>query len=135
MMAPISASHSRAADSTSALSTVWRSKVERLMTLSMSAVAVCCRSDSRSSLSRRAFSIAITACAAKLVTSSGGRLAVELLEGIIQRVLQHCAVSVIVFGRDEDEPVKLGQLRRVRALLVTPRCLTGVGMYSTALSH
>ena len=69
------------------------------------------------------------------VPDEGGRLAVELLEGIIQRVLQHCAVSVIVFGRDEDEPVKLGQLRRVRALLVTPRCLTGVGMYSTALSH
>ena len=46
------------------------------------------------------------------IADEGGRLAVELLEGIIQRVLQHCAVSVIVFGRDEDEPVKLGQLRR-----------------------
>ena len=61
----LSASHSRAADSTSVLSTACRSKVERLMTLSTSAVAVCCCSDSRSSLSSRVFSIAITAWAAK----------------------------------------------------------------------
>ena len=45
-MAAISASHSRAADSTSVSSTACRSKVERLMTLSTSAVAVCCCSDS-----------------------------------------------------------------------------------------
>ena len=37
-------------DSVSVSSTVWRSNVERLMTLSTSAVAVCCWSDSRSSL-------------------------------------------------------------------------------------
>ena len=37
----MSASHSRAADSTSVLSTVCSSNVERLMTLSTSAVAVC----------------------------------------------------------------------------------------------
>ena len=43
---PLSASQSRAANSTSVFSTVWRSKVERLMTLSTSAVAVCCSSDS-----------------------------------------------------------------------------------------
>ena len=42
----MSASHSLAADSTSVLSTVLRSKVERLMIFSTSAVAVCCRSDS-----------------------------------------------------------------------------------------
>src|SRR5262249_47940564 len=65
-----SASHNLAADSTSVSSTVCRSNVERLMTLSTSAVAVCCCSDSRSSLSRRVFSIAITAWRAKLVTSS-----------------------------------------------------------------
>ena len=35
------------------------------MTLSTSAVAVCCCSDSRSSLSRRVFSMAMTAWAAK----------------------------------------------------------------------
>ncbi len=40
------------------------------MTLSTSAVAVCCWRDSRSSLSRRVFSIAITAWAAKFWTSS-----------------------------------------------------------------
>ena len=61
----MSASHSRAADSTSVSSTVCRSKVERLMTLSTSAVAVCCCSDSRSSLSSRVFSIAMTAWSAK----------------------------------------------------------------------
>ena len=60
-MTAISASHSRAADSTSVSSTACRSKVERLMTLSTSAVAVCCCSDSRSSLSRRVFSMAMTA--------------------------------------------------------------------------
>ena len=76
MIAAMSASHSRAADSVSVSSTVCRSKVERLMTLSTSAVAVCC-SDSerssvrwRSSLSSRVFSIAITACAAKFCNSS-----------------------------------------------------------------
>ena len=60
-----SASQSRAADSASVSSTACRSKVERLMTLSTSAVAVCCCSDSRSSLSRRVFSMAMTAWAAK----------------------------------------------------------------------
>src|SRR5262249_35191075 len=61
-MKPLSASHRRAADATSVLSTVTRSKVERLMTLSTSAVAVCCCSDSlrsvvrwRSSFSSRVF--------------------------------------------------------------------------------
>src|SRR4029453_19128316 len=60
-MAAISASQSRAADSTSVLSTALRSKVERLMIFSTSAVAACCCRLSRSSLSRRAFSIAMTA--------------------------------------------------------------------------
>ena len=61
MIVALSASQSRAADSTSVCSTVCRSKVERLMTLSTSAVAVCCCRIRRSSLSRRAFSIAMTA--------------------------------------------------------------------------
>src|ERR1700730_17773986 len=51
-MATISASQSWATDSTSVLSTDLRSKVEWLMTLSTSAVAVCCWRDCRSSLSR-----------------------------------------------------------------------------------
>src|SRR5262249_13477637 len=57
-------------DSTSVSRTACRSNVERLITLSTSAVAVCCCSDSRSSLSNRAFSIAMTACAAKFVSRS-----------------------------------------------------------------
>ena len=40
------------------------------MTRSTSEVAVCCCSDSRSSLSSRVFSMAMTAWAAKFVTSS-----------------------------------------------------------------
>ena len=40
------------------------------MTLSTSAVAVCCSSDSRSSPSSRVFSMAITAWSAKVVASS-----------------------------------------------------------------
>ena len=74
MIVALSASQSRAADSTSVSSTVCRSKVERLMTLSTSAVAVCCSSDSlrssvrwRSSLNSRVFSMAMTAWAAKFV--------------------------------------------------------------------
>ena len=47
-----------------------RSNVERLMTLSTSAVAVCCCSDCRNSLSSRVFSMAMTAWAAKFSTSS-----------------------------------------------------------------
>ena len=54
-----------------------RSNAERLMTLSTSAVAVCCCSDSlkssvrwRNSFSRRVFSMAMTACLAKLSTSA-----------------------------------------------------------------
>ena len=43
---------------------------DELMTCSTSAVAVCCSNDSRSSLSSRVFSMAITACAAKFRTSS-----------------------------------------------------------------
>ena len=57
----MSASHSCAADWTSVLSTIFKSKVERLMTLSTSAVAVCCAKDSRSSFKSRAFSMAMTA--------------------------------------------------------------------------
>jgi hypothetical protein len=57
----MSTSHKRAADSVSVSSTARRSKVERLMTLRTSAVAVCCCKDSRSSLSRRVFSMAMTA--------------------------------------------------------------------------
>ena len=64
-MFAISAPHRRAADSTRVSSTVCRSKVERLMTLSTSAVAVCCSNDCLSSFSSRAFSMAMTACAAK----------------------------------------------------------------------
>ena len=45
-------------------------KVERLITFSTSAVAVCCCSNSRSSLSSRVFSMAMTAWLAKLVTSA-----------------------------------------------------------------
>src|ERR1700726_973725 len=65
-----SASQRRAADSTRVSSTVCRSKVERLMTLSTSAVAVCCWSDSRSSLRRRTFSMAMTAWFAKFETKN-----------------------------------------------------------------
>jgi len=47
-----------------------RSNAERLMTLSTSAVAVCCASASVVSLKRRVFSIAITAWSAKVWSSA-----------------------------------------------------------------
>src|SRR5215469_18314846 len=53
-----------------ASNTGWSSPGEELMTCNTSAVAVCCSSDSRSSVNSRAFSIAITAWSAKVRTSS-----------------------------------------------------------------
>ena len=47
-----------------------RSPGEALMTCSTSAVAVCCSSASRVSVISRAFSIAMTACAAKFCNSA-----------------------------------------------------------------
>ena len=76
-MMPSDAPHSDFADSVSVVRTDFRSNAERLMTFSTSAVAVCCCSDSlkssvraRSSSNNRTFSMAMTACSAKLVTSS-----------------------------------------------------------------
>ncbi len=89
----MSASQSRATDSTSVLSTDLRSKVERLMTLSTSAVAVCCCSDCRNSLSSRAFSMAMTAWAAKfvhqldLLVGEGANFLTEDGDGADQRVI------------------------------------------------
>ena len=57
-------------NSISVSSTACRLKVERLITLSTSAVAVCCSSDCRSSLSSRVFSTAMTAWAAKFLSSA-----------------------------------------------------------------
>ena len=45
-------------------------RADRLITLSTSAAAVCCCNNSRSSFSSRVFSMAMTACAAKLCSSS-----------------------------------------------------------------
>src|SRR6266536_2063928 len=71
-MAACFASHSLAADSTSVSSTGCRLKVERLITLSTSAVVVCCSNDSLSSRLRactssnkRTFSMAMTAWSAR----------------------------------------------------------------------
>ena len=76
-MLPNLASQMRAAFSSMALNTGSSSPGELEMTLSTSEVAVCCSSDSlrssvrwRSSLSSRVFSMAMTAWAAKFVTSS-----------------------------------------------------------------
>jgi hypothetical protein len=60
----------RVAFSSIAWNTGSSSPGDELMTLSTSAVAVCCCSDSRSSLSSRVFSMAMTACAAKFFTNS-----------------------------------------------------------------
>jgi hypothetical protein len=64
------ASHSRVAFATIKLNTGSSSPVDELITCRTSEVAVCCASDSRNSFSSRVFSIAITACCAKFVTSS-----------------------------------------------------------------
>ena len=66
LMDAMSASHSMAADLTRVSSTVRKSNAEPLIALSTSAVAVCCWRASRSSPSRRAFSMAIIAWAPKV---------------------------------------------------------------------
>ncbi len=63
-MLACSARHSRPAASISVSNTACRSKVERLITLSTSAVAACCSSNSRSSFTRRTFSVAVAVCCA-----------------------------------------------------------------------
>ena len=67
---PNAASHRRIAFSSIASNTGARSPGEALMTCNTSAVAVCCSSASRCSVSSRAFSIAMTACAAKVLKSA-----------------------------------------------------------------
>src|SRR6266487_3021049 len=76
-MAACFASHSLAADSTSVSSTGCRLKVERLITLSTSAVVVCCTNRSLharlracTSPNKRTVSMAMTAWSANVVTSS-----------------------------------------------------------------
>src|SRR5438552_64389 len=68
-----SASHSRAARSTTVLRTGGRSNVEPLMIFRTSLMAVCCSSASRVSSKRRTFSIAIAAWPANVCTSSISR--------------------------------------------------------------
>jgi hypothetical protein len=68
-MLPNPASQMRTAFSSMAWKTGSNSPGELLITRNTSDVAVCCDNDSRSSLSSRVFSMAITACAAKFVTS------------------------------------------------------------------
>ena len=67
---PVSGFASRIALSSIASKTGPRSPGEELMTCNTSAVAVCCSKASRVSVIDRAFSIAITACAAKSCTSA-----------------------------------------------------------------
>ena len=67
---PILASQMRVAFSSMAWNTGSSSPGDELMTRSTSAVAVCCSSDCRNSLSSRVFSMAMTAWAAKFCTSS-----------------------------------------------------------------
>ena len=67
---PNAASQRRIAFSNIASNTGARSPGEELMTCNTSAVAVCCSNASRVSVISRAFSIAITACAAKFCNSA-----------------------------------------------------------------
>jgi len=66
---PRVAPQSVCAFSSIASKTGWSSPGEELMTCNTSAVAVCCSSDSRSSVNSLAFSIAITAWSANVRTN------------------------------------------------------------------
>ena len=67
---PNAAAHSCIAFSSIASNTGARSPGDELMTPKTSAVAVCCSKASRVSVKSRAFSIAMTACAAKFCNSA-----------------------------------------------------------------
>ncbi len=67
---PYTASHNVCAFSKIASNTGARSPGDELMTCKTSAVAVCCSNASRVSVNSRAFSIAMTACAAKFSSSA-----------------------------------------------------------------
>ena len=74
------------------------------MTLSTSAVAVCCCSDSRSSLSSRVFSMAMTAWAAKFVDQ------LDLLVGERAHLL-----AVDEIAPTSSSSLSIGTARSVRA--------------------
>jgi len=67
---PKAESHRRIAFSSIASNTGARSPGEELMTCNTSAVAICCSKASRVSVNSRAFSIAMTAWAAKFCSSA-----------------------------------------------------------------
>ena len=81
------------------------------MTLSTSAVAVCCCSDSRSSLSRRVFSMAMTAWLAKFVDQ------LDLLVGERPHLLaidDDCPDQLVVLEHRHDEcRSRAAELRRI----------------------
>ena len=83
---PVSGFASRIALSSIASKTGPRSPGEELMTCNTSAVAVCCSKASRVSVINRAFSIAITACAAK-DRSPLQRLLADIAAGRIDTVV------------------------------------------------
>ena len=94
-------------------STVCRSKVERLITLSTSAVAVCCCRYSRSSFSSRVFSMAMTACAAKFCTSSTCLSADPIEPGALRVIdgdtIEAAGAVVRLVGFDTPEPGRRAQ--------------------------
>ena len=66
------------ADSTSVSRTLGKSKVARLMTLSTSAVAVCCWSDSDQIIVLEHGDAEQRACAGRIREFDGGRIAIEI---------------------------------------------------------
>src|SRR5215510_9770535 len=114
----MSASHNSAADCTNVSSTSCSFSAERLMTLSTSAVAVCCCSDSRSSLSNRAFSIAMTAWAANLLVGERPHLLTidrDLADELV--LLEHGHVEQGTRAREIQEltPLRVAGISRLRA--------------------
>src|SRR5258705_355850 len=59
-------------------------------------------------------------CVRVTILRGRGRLAVELVVGVVERVLQHRGHAVIVLGGDEDEAVELGELARPAARDLVP---------------
>jgi hypothetical protein len=130
-MNAFSASQSRAADSTSVSSTGWSSNAERLMTFSTSAVAVCCSSDSRSSLSSRAFSMAMTPEALEIPEEVVLRALRDTEDALAQRKQQEDEERRIIHEKEEMEwraafrPHAILQTENTRPSSITMCGITG----------
>jgi hypothetical protein len=113
-----SASHSRAANLTNVSSTAWRSKLERLITLSTSLAAACCSCAAFSSRVSRAISVGPRGAEPRLAT------ALDVLRPFNFNALRGNALAGLWPAL---ERLLIASTRRLRASIVAGQSTTGHG--------